>query len=140
VYTIVVSPAKNHHLSRPCECSSILIFLQTRVQHVASAFCVCFEQLSDNNWSNVYKVWVVTPIMRRFRYAFKFSIYISLEPCFFASKKSDGKRTGSVLTSDHEQNLEPLDVLPQIPLTNDFRSSLILPECAHSLYISLTPF
>jgi serine/arginine repetitive matrix protein 2 len=75
--------------------------------------------------------------MRRFRYAFKFSIYIRLEPCFFASKKSDGKRTVSVLTSDHEQNLEPLDVLPELPLTNDFRSSLILPECVHSFSIPL---
>ena len=63
-------------------------------------------------------------------------ILVVLNP-FFASKKSDGKRTVSVLTSDHEQNLEPLDVLPELLLTNDFRSSLILPECVHSLSILL---
>lgn len=41
-------------------------------------------------------------------------------------RKSDAKRT-TLTASDQEQNLQPLDVLPQLP-TNDFRSSLILPD------------
>ncbi|KAF8803510.1 hypothetical protein BYT27DRAFT_7303490 [Phlegmacium glaucopus] len=43
-------------------------------------------------------------------------------------KKSDAKRALAVPTSDQQQNLESLAVLPELPPTNDFRSSLILPD------------
>ena len=93
-------PAKHFaHLSRPCERPSILIFLQTRVQHVVvSAFCVCFEQLSDNNWSNVYKVWVVTQSCVDFGTLLSSPFILASNPVFFCQQKvrrqTNGPRSG----------------------------------------------